>query len=482
VSQLFLFSMKRRQFIKNSAAVAASSFILPRFSIGQSVPAHKPLRLAVMGVGNITHAHALSWAGTASRRHIATLLCDVDQRRLDPINPMIHRPDISFAKCFPDAIRTTDYRTAFEQYGDEFDAVLCGSADHHHFGIAKLALEHGKPIYCEKPICWSPHEGFLLRLAAAEAKVATQMGNQGNSMNTWRIADAYYQHGHLGDITEVHGWIYSDGARDAAVKKFAEVGTAIPSELDWSKWCGAAGEHAYQNGIHPGQWRWWIPFGGGYIGDWGCHVFGGLFKTLGDFGYPSKVEIVKATEFNGDQFPKGMTVKWTFPARAGKPQMDMYFHTAHFDDPAFQPPRPDDLEADKSWPVSKHGCYWKGTKGTFLFNEGHNGSGLIIPDQKRRDIGRIEQLHPVIKGNSFLNHGDDWVAAVRGEKEWDNTVSSFEHGAYLSAVAQMGNSALRAGHAIDVDPQTGFPVKPEDVQHFTRQHPSEDWYGMMSHL
>jgi predicted dehydrogenase len=482
VSPLFLFSMKRRQFIKNSAAVAASSFILPRFSIGQSVPAHKPLRLAVMGVGNITHAHALSWAGTASRRHIATLLCDVDQRRLDPINPMIHRPDISFAKCFPDAIRTTDYRTAFEQYGDEFDAVLCGSADHHHFGIAKLALEHGTPIYCEKPICWSPHEGFLLRLAAAEAKVATQMGNQGNSMNTWRIADAYYQHGHLGDITEVHGWIYSDGARDAAVKKFAEVGTAIPSELDWSKWCGAAGEHAYQNGIHPGQWRWWVPFGGGYIGDWGCHVFGGLFKTLGDFGYPSKVEIVKATEFNGDQFPKGMTVKWTFPARAGKPQMDMYFHTAHFDDPAFQPPRPDDLEADKSWPVSKHGCYWKGTKGTFLFNEGHNGSGLIIPDQKRRDIGRIEQLHPVIKGNSFLNHGDDWVAAVRGEKEWDNTVSSFEHGAYLSAVAQMGNSALRAGHAIDVDPQTGFPVKPEDVQHFTRQHPSEDWYGMMSHL
>ena len=39
--------MRRRQFIKNSAAVAASSFILPRFSIGQSVPAHKPLRLAV---------------------------------------------------------------------------------------------------------------------------------------------------------------------------------------------------------------------------------------------------------------------------------------------------------------------------------------------------------------------------------------------------------------------------------------------------
>lgn len=468
----------RRDFLKSSALVAGSTFVLPRFSIGQSVTNQKPLRLAVMGVGNITHAHAMTWAGTTQRRHIATLLCDADERRMDAVNPMIARPEISFPKCFPEAIRTRDYRTAFEQYGDEFDAVLCGSADHHHFGIAKLALEHGKPIYCEKPICWSPQEGFILRQAAAKAQVPTQMGNQGNSVNGWRIADGYYQHGHLGEIVEVHGWIYNDAPRGTELRSFADTSQPIPEGLDWAAWNGPAGEHPHVAGVHPGAWRWWIPFGGGYIGDWGCHVFGGLFKTLGDIGYPSKVEVVKATEFNGDQFPRGMTVKWTFTARNGKPQMDMYFHTAHFADPAFQPPRPEELEADKAWPPSRHGCVWKGTKGTYVLNEGHNNSGYIIPDQKRRDIGRIETIHPKTKGNGFKLHGDDWVAAIRGEKRWDDTVSNFEYGAYLSAIAQMGNSALRAGHAINVDPETGYPVDPVDREYFTRQNPNQAWYDL----
>lgn len=471
----------RRDFLK-AGLVGAGAFVLPRFSIAQSTVNRKPLRLAVMGLGNITHAHAMTWAGTKQRRHIATLLCDADKRRLDPHKPMIARPEISFPKCFPEAIRTTDYRNAFEQYSDEFDAVLCGSVDHHHFGIAKMALDHGKPVYCEKPICWSPHEGFILRKAAAEAKLPTQMGNQGNSVNGWRIADAYYQHGHLGDIVEVHGWIYRDGPRNGKVHKLSDASLPIPDGLMWEKWSGPAGGYPYTKGLHPIGWRWWVPFGGGYIGDWGCHVFGGLFKTLGDIGFPSKVEVVEATEFNGDQFPQGMIVKWTFPAVNGKPQMDMYFHTAHFDDPAFQPPRPGELEAGKAWPPSKHGCMWKGTKGTYVFNEGHNNTGYIIPDQKRRDIGRIEPIHPKTKGNSFMLHGDDWVAAIRGEKEWNDTISNFDHGAYLSSIAQMGNSSLRAGHAIIVDPKTGYPVDQADVQHFTRSHPNKDWYGMLTSL
>jgi predicted dehydrogenase len=472
----------RRKFLKTGALAAGSAFVLPRFSIGQLNPAKPPLRLAVMGLGGITFAHATTWAGAAEHRHLATLLCDPDKRRMDPDNPSISKPEVNFPKSFPGAIRTDDYRKAFEQYGNEFDAVLCCSTDHHHFGISKLALDYSKPVYCEKPVCWSPHEGMLLRKAAAEAKLPTQMGNQGNSANGWRVAHAYYQNGHLGDIVEVHGWIRQK-AMSAPLKRFPSSGDLVPDSLDWAKYCGPAGDIPFKRRYyHPAQWRWWLPFGGGFIGDWGCHVFGGLFKTLEDLGYPSKVEVVRASEFNGEQFPLSVTNQWTFPARNGRPELKMYFHTTHTDDPAFDPPRPEELEADKPWPPSNHGCVWKGTKGTYVLNAGHNNSGYIIPEQKRRDIGRIEQILPKTKGNMFMNQGEDWVAAVRGEKEWHDTVSNFDYGAHLSTVVQMGNAALRAGHAIGVDPNTGFPLDPRDAPYFTRQNPDRDWYDMLSRL
>ena len=79
--------------------------------------------------------------------------------------------------------------------------------------------------------------------------------------------------------------------------------------------------------------------GGGQIGDWGCHVPRGIFKTLDHLRYPERVEIVKATEFNGERFPEGMTSRWHFGARAGKPTMDMNL-------PLFRDVKPGSLRGD----------------------------------------------------------------------------------------------------------------------------------------
>jgi hypothetical protein len=393
---------------------------------------------------------------------------------------MISLPQESFPVGFPGARRSVDYREVFAQHGDEFDAVLCGSTDHHHFSIAELSLLNGKPIYCEKPVCWSPEEGHRLMELAKRGKVATQMGNQGNASNGWRIGDGYYRQGDLGDIVEVHGWVYMDAPVSTAPRpRFPEQSDPVPDYLDWARWLGPAGEYPYMSvGIHPGAWRNWIPFGGGQIGDWGCHVFGGIFKTLGHLGYPTSVEVIKATEFNGESYPEGMTVKWRFPAGGGKPGVDMYFHTSIANDPAFYPPRPAELEAERAWPPSMDGCYWVGTKGTYVMHEGHNVVGALIPEEKRRRIGRPQMAYPMVTGNNFHAHGNEWAQAAMGEREWDDTMSEFVYASKLSAIVQMGNAALRAGHAIAINPETGWPVDAADRPHFNRQNADKDWYSL----
>lgn len=470
--------LSRRAFLKGTAGLGLAA-MGPNLLLGSKVRevSGPALRFAVIGVGDITQIH-YPWVKDGG--HDVTILCDVDQRRLDPINPMISIPERSFPKGYPGAKRMVDYREVFANHGDEFDAVICGAVDHHHFTIAELALQYGKPIYCEKPLCWSTEEGFRLRELSARHEIATQMGNQGNSSNGWRYADGYYRDGKLGDIVEVHGWVYFDNAKNTVpVYAYPAMGDPVPDYLDWARWLGPAGDHPYMAGnLHPGNWRWWIPFGGGVIGDWGCHVFGGIFKTLGHLGFPSKVEVIKSTEFNGDKFPIGMTCQWHFEGKEGKPPVDMYFHTSIEDDPAFYPPRPEAWDKDRSWPPSKDGCYWVGTEGTFVMHEGHNMYGALVPEARRRSAGRPNLHFPLVKGSAGALHGKEFIEAASGLRAWDDTISNFDYGANLSAIVQMGNGALKAGHAVQIDQETGWPVDPADRKFFQRQNADKAWYSL----
>lgn len=464
----------RRHFLKLAGAASAAS-LAPNLLLGQ--PSRPKLRFAVVGVGGITVLHH-GWITQGGHR--VALLCDADERRMDSVNPNIHDKSRSVAVEFPKALRTRDYREVFRNQADSFDAVICGAPDHHHYPICRYALEVGKPIFCEKPLCWSPEEAFELRGLAAKAKLPTQMGNQGNSANGWRVGDGHYQRGDLGEIREVHAWITGrkEDLEPDPLRRFPARPEEIPDPLDWGKWLGPAGAYPYAHGIHPASWRWWLPFGGGEVGDWGCHVFGGIFKTLPHLRFPRRVEVARKTEFNGVQFPAAYTVKWSFPKRDGKPPVDLYFHTARYWDPDFLPPRPSDLDTGRNWPPSRHGCYWKGTKATYLMHEGHNFYGALIPEAKRRELGEPPLRYPKLKGNPGLLHGEHWIEAVRGEREWSDTISNFDYAAHLTAVVQMGNAALKAGRPLRIDPETGWPRRREDERFFRRPDPDERWYPM----
>ena len=110
------------------------------------------------------------------------------------------------SRSIPNAKKYKDYRKMFETEGKNIDAVMIATPDHMHTPVALLAMQHGKHVYCEKPLTRTAWEAQLLADAAAKYKVATQMGNQGWNHEGTKTACEILWSGEIGDVKEVHAW------------------------------------------------------------------------------------------------------------------------------------------------------------------------------------------------------------------------------------------------------------------------------------
>src|SRR5437016_9308971 len=181
----------RRQFISRTAVSAAAFTVLPGGTLGlRGAPgANEKLNLAGIGIGG-QGGHDLS--ELASENIVA--LCDVDKNHAAHI-----------FKKYPGAKQFTDYRKMLEEM-KEIDGVVIAIPDHHHIFAAMEAIKHGKHVYCEKPLTHSVWEARQLAKAAREAKVATQMGNQGQASDQTRRLCELVWAGAIGKVREAHIW------------------------------------------------------------------------------------------------------------------------------------------------------------------------------------------------------------------------------------------------------------------------------------
>ena len=178
----------RRQVL--AAGTAATAFtIVPRHVLGG--PGHTPpsekLNIAGIGVGGMGTGDVQSVAGEN-----IVALCDVDQDAL-----------ARNAKLHPKAKLHTDYRKMLETQKD-IDAVVIATPDHTHAVVSMMAIKLGKHVHCQKPLTHSVYEARALGKAAKEAKVATQMGNQGQASEEHRLMAEMIWAGAVGTVREVH--------------------------------------------------------------------------------------------------------------------------------------------------------------------------------------------------------------------------------------------------------------------------------------
>lgn len=153
----------RRNFIRTVAGVAVSApfFLDQAFA---NAPAKK-LRHACIGVGGMG-GHDLQQFKSHPDIEIVAL-CDVDENHLKQA-----------AQQIPGARLYTDWREMLEKEKKNIDSVNVTVPDHNHFIIAMAAIDAGKHVYCQKPMCHDVAEVRVLTKHAVKAGVVTQLGTQ----------------------------------------------------------------------------------------------------------------------------------------------------------------------------------------------------------------------------------------------------------------------------------------------------------------
>jgi predicted dehydrogenase len=507
----------RREFVADAGKIGLGVMIVPRHvlgGVGYQAPSDT-MNFAVIGFGGMGSENALELAKTEnlvafadvdfgySESKVAEKLKDDEKK---------DRPEgITLKQKFDKAARYSDYREMLDKQKD-IDGVVIATPDHVHAVAAKAAMQRGKHVYVQKPLTYSVHEARLLRqLALDNPKIVTQMGNQGHSSEGARLINEWIQAGIIGPVHEVHVWtnrpvVYwpqgvprPTGAPAPAAApgpfgnpySFRYVNQVlasalgsypVPPGLHWDLYLGPIAEDVpYHPIYHPFNWRGWIDFGAGALGDMGAHLIDHPFWALG-LSYPTSIEATStpwgATTIPGDpnapagspasrnhsrpvSFPMATTVHYQFGARGSMPPVKL-----SWTDGGLYPPRPDVLPDDVTL-LAEGGVIFIGEKGV-LINDTYGANPRVYPESLKADAARVPKSIPRIGWSHELN----WAKAIRGEAK---ASSPLEYAAQLTETMLLGVATLRAGQGrkLNYDAQKSeFTNAPEANQYLTREYRS----------
>jgi predicted dehydrogenase len=489
--------VSRRTFVRTAAATGAGLTIVPRHVLGRGFQAPSDMvNIATVGIGGMGGSNTRN---LMSQNIVA--VCDVDPGLADarfatyksdlarmqaaaPPAPARERTkaqlDANARRApqntrenmtrfmdvqLPKVQRHTDYRVMLEKQKD-IDAVVVATPDHMHAAIASAAMDLGKHVYVQKPLCWSVQEARHLAQKARTTKVVTQMGNQGHSTDGARLGYEYITGGAIGDIREVHVWTnrplgywpqgiprpaalppqnpqrpleWNGPGVEARLAAALAGNYPIPDRLSWDLFLGVAPQVDYHPLYHPHSWRGWVDWGQGALGDMGAHLIDHPFWSL-NLGMPTAVETL-STPFNGVCYPSATKTYYEFAARGAMPAVKLTWY-----DGGFNPPKPEEIGDERL--NGEGGILYIGSKGKMM-QETYGLNPRLLPQSLHESYGAPK---PKLARIAHEEHEMNWVEAIKGKA----TISSpFEYATRLTEVMLLGIVSLRAGGKIHYDGEKG---------------------------
>lgn len=433
-------ALTRRSFLKRTALTAGILSAVP-FNILKAQNAGNKIRCVQIGCGG----RGMSHLGAMLNEQLVAIV-DVDDGRHAAVAKWLEdkQRDASKVKVF------TDYRKVFDKLHKEFDAVFIATPNHQHALPAMLAMQLGKHVYCEKPVCHSIGEARAMRAMAAKSKVATQMGNQGHCEEGYRRLCEYIWAGVIGKVTETHSWTNrANGGEGPRPPK-----EPVPAGLHWDEWIGPAPYRDFHSDLHPHSWHGWHDFGNGSIGNMGCHVLDGVYWAL-KVEHPTSIEVEAMRGGSDERYPMGSRVRWDVPARGDLPPLKVYWYEGLKQDATGRPDgrlrqvRGDDRNfpellyrlreqyPDEELDRGDSGTLYVGEKG-IIFTGTYGDKMHIVPWQKMRETPEPPKTLPRPKGIY-----EDFLDAIRANKT--ETAVDFDYGTRLTEFAILGNLAMKAG-------------------------------------
>ena len=281
-------NLNRRNFLFGSAAaMTLAGCATNKMGLRALKPGEKR-RVAMIGYGiqmrNALVPQFLGKAGADGAEKLVKIvaICDCDKTRRE-----------AGAKYVDEAYGEKDVCKAVADFrdilaDDSIDAVCIATPDHWHAYICVEAMKHGKDVYCEKPLTFSPAEAKMVMDAQEKYGRVFQTGSMQRSWDIFRTACMIVRNGGIGDVKYVDANFGIAGKKLGGpshplrffdVPENAKTEGAPNPDVDWDMWLGPAKWRPYSDqlaprGVHkfyPMFWRFDDDIGTGYNGDWGAH-------------------------------------------------------------------------------------------------------------------------------------------------------------------------------------------------------------------
>ncbi len=266
--------MNRRRFLQTSVAAAAALSSAPH--IAKAKDPNGKLGVAVVGVRGRGGDHINGFLGDA--RTVILYLVDPDEKEgLKRCDQVTKKQGIK-----PKFVR--DMREAFQD--PAVDLVGSATPNHWHALSAIWAMQAGKDVYVEKPVCHDIAEGTAMIAAARKYGRICQVGTQCRSHQAIQEAMKFLHAGGIGDVNLARGLCY---------KRRKSIGPKgdypVPPEVDFSLWSGPAPfttPKVTRPQFHY-DWHWQRLYGNGDSGNQGPHQTDIARWGLGMDRHPSSV-------------------------------------------------------------------------------------------------------------------------------------------------------------------------------------------------
>jgi predicted dehydrogenase len=412
----------RREFLYDSllaaAAAATAGSAASAFAAASAEKttksANDKLGVLVIGVHDRGTAHLGGFEGKDDTEVVA--ICDVDS-------------DVGQKRCEETAGKQGGHKPVFYQdirkalEDKSVDIVSIATPNHWHALATIWAIQHGKDVYVEKPVCHNIWEGQQMVEAARKHNKIVQTGTQcrSNAANIRMVE--FIKSGKIGEVNLARGLCYKGRPSIGAKGEYD-----VPSVIDYDIWTGPAPFHPksrYNSGLATAKvkdpahtvhysWHWLWDYGNGDLGNQGIHqmdvarwglgvdsLANGVISYGGRFGYEDAGEVANTQIVILDYGPKTLV----FEVRGLK------------------------TDALKGAHV---GNIYEGTDGYVVMTGYSDGAAF----------DKSGKLIETFKGGG--NHFGNFVKAVRSRKKEDLN-ADIQEGFLSSALCHMGNISYRLG-------------------------------------
>lgn len=279
--------MERRDFLINAGSAgaalsAAGSALAAKPAAakgGRVIGANDKINVGVVGVGGRGRyvANVFAKLGEQTGKCQIAQVCDVYQKRVTEAAARF--------KCKG----TLDWREVVNN--PEIDAVIVATPDHWHAKVALAAMDNGKDVYVEKPMCHTVEEVKQLMDTVKETKRVLQVGSQTTSGNQWHQAKKYIADGAIGKMLLSQGSYHRnsiEGEWNWPIDKEAGPDGKGDNFIDWKMWLGSATKRPFDADRFFRFRKYW-DYSGGIATDLFFHVVAPMNICWTKPQYPTRV-------------------------------------------------------------------------------------------------------------------------------------------------------------------------------------------------